>query len=45
MADVIYVLVMVAFFGVAALYVTACERIIGPDENAAVPLEEERVAA
>jgi hypothetical protein len=32
MADLIYIAVTIAFFGVAALYVTACERIVGRDE-------------
>jgi hypothetical protein len=36
MADVIYLLVVAAFFALAALFVKACEIIIGPDE-AAVP--------
>ena len=31
MADLIYIAVIVAFFAVAALYVVACERIIGRD--------------
>ena len=35
MADVIYLLVVVAFFALAALFVKACEAIIGPDELAA----------
>jgi len=35
MADVIYLLVVVAFFALAALFVKACEVIIGPDEQAA----------
>jgi hypothetical protein len=35
MADVFYLLVIVAFFALAALFVKACERIIGPDEQAA----------
>jgi hypothetical protein len=46
MADLIYIAVTIAFFGIAALYVVACERIVGPDESAtAPPVEEERVAA
>jgi hypothetical protein len=49
--DVAYVAIMVAFFAVAALLVIACDRIIGPDEEAlAVGGEElqpapDRVAA
>lgn len=32
MVDVLFVLVVVAFFAVAAAFVVACDRIIGPDE-------------
>ena len=34
MADVIFVVVIIAFFALSALYVTWCDRIIGPDEFA-----------
>jgi hypothetical protein len=34
MADLIYVAVLLAFFGVAALFVVACDKIIGPDDVA-----------
>lgn len=34
MADLIYLAVLVAFFGVAAMFVVACDRIIGPDDVA-----------
>jgi hypothetical protein len=34
MADLIYVAVIIAFFAFAALFVVACDRIIGPDEAA-----------
>jgi len=34
MADLVYLLIMVSFFAVAALFVRACEAIIGPDEFA-----------
>jgi hypothetical protein len=30
--DVTFVLILVAFFALAALFVFACDRIIGPDE-------------
>ena len=33
MADVIFVAVIVAFFAIAALFVVACDHIIGADEN------------
>jgi len=39
MADVIYLLVVAAFFALAALFVKACETIIGPDETAAPAAE------
>jgi hypothetical protein len=35
MADVIYLLLIAAFFGLAGAFVKACEAIIGPDERAA----------
>lgn len=34
MQDLIYVAVMIAFFAVAALFVVACDKIIGSDEAA-----------
>jgi hypothetical protein len=34
MADVIYLAILFAFFGVAALFVVACDKIIGPDDVA-----------
>jgi len=48
MADVIYLLVFAAFFVLAALFVKACEAIIGPDEQAAPETErteQEQMAA
>jgi hypothetical protein len=52
MQDVVYMVVLVAFFVLAGLFVVACDRIIGPDEaalaeashNAPEP-EAERLAA
>jgi hypothetical protein len=35
MADLIYLAVMVGFFALAALFVVACDHIVGPDELAA----------
>mgnify|MGYP007135458799 CR=1 FL=1 len=32
MADILFVLLIVALFGLARLLVTACDRIIGPEE-------------
>jgi hypothetical protein len=34
MQDVVYVAVMIAFFALSALFVVACDRIIGSDEAA-----------
>jgi hypothetical protein len=52
MQDVVYLVVLVVFFGLAGLFVVACDRIIGPDETAladgsqsAPEPEEERLAA
>jgi hypothetical protein len=45
-ADLIYVAVLIAFFAIAALFVVACDHIIGKDESATTgtrepaPLEE-----
>ena len=39
MVDLLLVLVMTAFFGLAVLFVKACEHIVGPD------LEASRVEA
>jgi len=33
MQDVIYIALIVAFFGLAALFVKGCDLIIGPDED------------
>jgi hypothetical protein len=35
MADVVYLLVIVGFFGLLVLLVKACDHIIGPDDQAA----------
>lgn len=35
MADVTFVAILTAFFALAVLFVKACERIIGPDLEAA----------
>ena len=40
MQDVIYVLVLFAFFGLGALFVVACDRIIGSDEEALGELDD-----
>ena len=46
MADLVYVAVIVAFFALAALFVVACDNIIGADDSAVTgtrdtaPLEE-----
>jgi hypothetical protein len=33
-ADLIYVTVLISFFALAALFVVACDRIIGADDTA-----------
>jgi hypothetical protein len=47
MADLIYLAVIIAFFAVAAAFVVACDRIIGPEELAvpASDADDERLAA
>jgi hypothetical protein len=37
MGDVVFVAVTVAFFTLAALFVRACDRLIGPDPDRADP--------
>jgi hypothetical protein len=34
MADLVYVAVLLIFFSLAALFVAACDRIVGPEESA-----------
>ena len=41
MADVLFVAVVVAFFALAAAFVVACDRIIGPDEG--TPADDDTV--
>ena len=49
MADVAFVLVIIAFFALAVLFVNFCDRVIGADEEAVVDAPEaadsERLAA
>jgi hypothetical protein len=53
MQDVIYVVVVIVFFVLSGLFVVACDRIIGPDEEALAeankgeepPAAPEKVAA
>jgi hypothetical protein len=45
MLDLVFILVMVAFFGLTWLFVKACERIIGPDvEGEKLDASEESLA-
>jgi hypothetical protein len=37
MNDFAYVAIIIAFFALAALFVKACDRIIGPDELSDAP--------
>lgn len=43
MADVVFIAVTIAFFGLALVLVRACDRIIGPD-HVARPAAEARTA-
>jgi hypothetical protein len=46
MADLIYVAIIISFFAVAALFVVACDRIIGPEDSTIdVQPQPEKVAA
>ncbi len=48
MSDLIFVAILVAFFALAAVFVRACEHIIGPDLEADVPadvIKPDRAAA
>ena len=49
MADLLFIAILIAFFGVAFALVKACDRIIGPDERTATDAqtdtEQERAAA
>jgi hypothetical protein len=37
MADVLFILIVVGFFGLMVLLVKACDHIIGPDESSEAP--------
>ena len=39
--DVTFVVIMIAFFALAALFVVACDKIIGSDEDALAAAEDE----
>ena len=43
-ADVAFLAILVAFFGLAVLLVHGCERILRPDETVAVPQDTNDVA-
>ena len=50
MQDVIFIAILTAFFALAVVFVKACERIIGPDVEAArldagLPATDEEQAA
>ena len=42
LGDVVFLATLVAFFGLAALLVRGCDRIIGPDEAAPRPAEADK---
>jgi hypothetical protein len=39
-ADLLFLVILVAFFAVAVVFVHACERIIGPDLEAAASVSD-----
>jgi hypothetical protein len=43
--DIAFVLFMIAFFAVSALFVIACDKIIGPDEEALAIGEDDSAEA
>ncbi len=43
--DLTFVIIMVAFFAVAALFVIACDKLIGPDEEYLAAGEDELTPA
>ena len=45
MRDVVFVAIVIGFFGFAALYVRACAAIIGPDELVSTPVPDDEAAA
>lgn len=49
MADVVFVLITIAFFALSAAFVVGCDRLIGPDDGPvtsdASPAESEDLAA
>jgi hypothetical protein len=40
MTDVIFLAVLIAFFALAVVFVKACERIIGPDLESQLSVDE-----
>ena len=44
MRDVVFVAIVIGFFGIAAAYVRACAAIIGPDELVSTPTPEDEDA-
>ncbi len=45
MKDLLFVVLAVAFFGIAGLYVRACARIVGAPDTATVPASPESTPA
>lgn len=45
MADLLMVVMLVAFFGLAVLLVKACDRVIGPDDASLLDPELDRYDA
>jgi hypothetical protein len=45
MSDVVFVVIILVFFALAVLFVNACDRIIGPEEDITSAAPEESVSA
>jgi hypothetical protein len=45
MRDLVYVLSTIGFFGLAALFTAACDRIVGPDPSEGATEGGQRTAA
>jgi hypothetical protein len=44
MADLLFIALILGFFGVAVLLVAACDRIIGPDPDLVAPPDADELA-
>jgi len=44
MLDLLFIVMAIAFFGLAALFVKFCDHIVGPDEAALAPTDDAQLA-